>query len=99
MNMRRQRQLHQDAMHMLVFVELMHQRQQFFFRHRRGEEMLEGLDADILAGLSCAHRYADAGSSPTSTTAKRRHAPAPLQPFYFCLDLFLNFFCDGFCRR
>ena len=98
MNMRRQRQLHQDAMHMLVFVELMYQRQQFSFKHRRREEMLKRFDPDILAGFFLI-AYIDVRSRIIAHEHHRqpgRHAPAPLQSLYFRLNLFLHVFGDGF---
>ena len=97
-NMRRQRQLDQNAVNVFVFVELVHEREQFSFRNRRRQQMLERFDADFLARFFfvahvnvrrriVAHQY---------HRQARRHAPAPLQTFDFFFDLFLNFLGDGF---
>src|SRR5215204_5230746 len=98
MNMRRQWQLHEDAMHMFVLVELMYERQQLSFQYRRRKKMLEGFNPDIFAGfLFIAHidvRRRVIAHQHHSQPG--RHVPAPLQSLYFCLDLFLNFFGDGF---
>src|SRR5215510_4980083 len=84
-------------MDLLIFVELMHKREQFPFRNRRRQQMLEGSDADFLASLLLiAHVNMRSGIVADEHDSQAwGHSPAALKPVDFLFDLLLNFFGDG----
>jgi hypothetical protein len=59
--------------------------------------MFERFNADVLAGFFLVAHINMRGRviADQHHGQSRRHVPATFQPFYFCLDLFLDFFGDG----
>mgnify|MGYP003575413959 CR=1 FL=1 len=85
-------------MHVVVFVELVHERQQFLFRNRRQQQVVQGFGAYLPAGfLLVAHVNVRRGIiADQNHRQTRRPSPAPFETLDFFLDLFLNFLGDGF---
>ena len=97
----RQRQLHQDAVDRGIGIEPVDQRQQFGFRGAGRQVVVERPDADLLRRAALvAHVDGEAGSPPTSTTAR----PGPRLPAGDArvdprLQAVEQVFGDAACRR